>query len=320
LYNICTLEILSFQIFINFLLGEDLRELCIWALGERHVPLQSGVVPALRVVELCLEQDLVQGRRLLAHLYELLLAALTNKELVASVAAILLAVTSNTELSERRVRLVRRANDLFGLSYELNTLRWLIRQLRPDLEPNCPRPPASRPARNSLLHKRFRAAAAGRGLDSVLTVKEGLGWEAGQLGGAVVFKDGRRECPLPSAETVNLLSGLDSQRNASRRTVASLSTSAELRDNLESVLLPNNILALLGCRGAVNILARKELVERFSLNLYHTLKKELMFVGGRMGRQEAALRERRQARLLGLVNRFQEKCFQGLPVIGRYCY
>ena len=288
----------------------------MWALGDRHTNLQSGVVPALRVIELCLEHDLVRGRRLLAHIYELLLSALTSKELVAIVAAILISVTSNTEVTERRVRLVRQANQLFGLSYELNTLRWRFRQLRPDLEPNCPRPPATRPARNTLLHKRFRQVAYA---DNTM-VKEGPGWEAGQLAGAVVFKDGRRECPLPTAETINLLSGLDSQRNAGRRAVATLSSSAELRDHLETVLLPNNILALLGCHSAVNILARKELVERFSLNLYHTLKKELMYVPPRLGRQEAVLRERRQQRLLGLVNRFQEKCFQGLPVIGRYSY
>ncbi len=269
----------------------------------------------MRVLELCLEHDLVKERRLLAHIYELFLVNLANSELADVVANILISITSNMDLCERRVKLVRRISNMYGVSYGLNALRWLFRELRPDLEPNCPPSPTGRPIRKSILHMRFRKLVVAAGSD--IGAKEGLGWEAGQLAGAIVFKEGRRELALPTAETINLLPGLVSQSNASRRPVATLTTTEELRDHMESVLLPNNIISLIGIRGSVNILARKEVVERFSINLYHTLKKELVFVHSRLGKQEAAVRRRRQEKLLGHANRFQERCFQAVPVIGR---
>lgn len=295
--------------------GEDIRDLALSALGDQSRNILNGVLPALRVVELCLEHNLVMERRLLSHIYELFLAALAKRDLVGVVAGILLSITNKTEVNERRVGLVRKANDEIGVSYELNTLRWLFRQLRPDLEPNCPRPPAHRPARNSVLYKRFRKVTVAD-LDPV--VKQGLGWEAGQLAGSVEFREAQRQLALPTAETINLLPGLESRRNAARRAISSLCSLKELRDHMETVLLPNNILALLGLRGSVNILARKEVVERFSLNLYHTLKKELVYAPSRMGGREAAVRARRQEKLLGHANRLQEQTFQALPVIGRF--
>jgi hypothetical protein len=303
---------------LKCLSGGALRDLVLWALGDKSLNPRTCSLPALRVVELCLEHDLVRERRLLAHIYELLLAALPHKELAGVVAAILLSITSNTEVDERRVKAVRRVNDVLGVSYELNTLRWLFRQMRPDLEPNCPQPPRSRSSRNLAIHKRFRKVVA-VGVEGAAR-KDGLGWEPGQLAGSPVFKAGLWELALPTAETNNLLPGLESQRNAARRAISTLSSAVELRDHMETVLLPNNILALLGLRGSVNILARKELVERFSVNLYHTRKKELMFVPSSAGRRELAVRARRQEKLLGHANRLQEQCFQALPVLGRYAY
>jgi len=90
-------------------------------------------------------------------------------------------------------------------------------------------------------------------------------------------------------------------------------------DNIHRVQLPANILALLGCRASVQVLAMdKGLVERFSLTLFHTLRNEFVCCQEKVGAREEARRVKRREKLLGHLVRLQEAVQQGLPVVGRF--
>ena len=88
-------------------------------------------------------------------------------------------------------------------------------------------------------------------------------------------------------------------------------------DDLENIELPNNILSVLGSKVACNILPRKELIERFSIILYHTLQKEFLSLPVPRSKTESLKREKRQLRFLQILLEFQIHCYHGLPVIGR---
>lgn len=296
-------------------LGKDLADLALWALGDRTHSEKYLVKPLLQIVNLALEYDLVTNRKPLRHIYEVFLSHLEHNVLCETIAAILIKLTSRSEIDARRVQIVKTCSITVGINHNLTSLRWRIRQIRPDLEPNCPPPVAGRSAAQAddILARRFRRIYDS-GIDRVLS---DMGWEPGQLAGKVVYKDRQKTCLIPSAETIPLESGLKARKS---RLVAlnTLESVQEALANLESLQLPNNILAVLTCKVATNILPRKELVERFSLVLYHTLHKEFFSEAQKRSKSEMARRQKRQLRLLKILGDFQMVCFNGIPVVGRF--
>ena len=241
------------------------------------------------------------------YVYELLLASLASKTNFDIITGILVKITRKPDIDGRRVKFVREVCRCEGIRSNVNSLLCKFRQLRPDLEPCCP-PAVSKSTANTVLHERFRKISYA-GVDKVLS---GLGWQPGQLATKVVFKDRLKQCLLPSAETLSLEGGLASKRNM--RTPLQCIDST---DDLENIELPNNILSVLGSKVACNILPRKELIERFSIILYHTLQKEFLSLPVPRSKTESLKREKRQLRFLQILLEFQIHCYHGLPVIGR---
>ena len=284
----------------------------LWALGSRTHNEKYLVLPLLQMVNLALKFDLVADRGPLGRLYELFLTFLRVKNYSETIASILVELTTKSDIDDRRAKLVRKSGDHLGHQYSLNSLRWKYRQLRPDLEPNCPPPTSGRPASNSAIHRRFQKVYDGGVGESV----SGLGWEPGQLASKVVFKDRQKQCLLPSAETLNLEGGLASKKNK-KIPLQCIESVAEAHERLESIELPNNLLSVLGCRVAANLLPRTELLDRFSLILYHTLQKEFFALPRVRSRAEIERRDKRQLRFLEIIRDFQTHCYQGIPVVGR---
>lgn len=282
-------------------------DLILWALGD-FVDISKYVASSfLQIVNLCLENDLVKGRAPLSHVYELLLSRLENQTNSNTIIAILVKITKKVDVDDRRVKFFRKISKNIGLGNNVSALLWRFRQLRPDLEPSCP-PTVGKSTANTILHKRFRRISDA-GVEKVLS---GLGWEPGQLATKVILKDRLKQTLLPSAETLNLEGGLQSKRNSKIPLQCIEST-----EDLENVELPNNILSVLGCKAACNILPRKELIERFCLVLYHTLSKEFSSLPTPRSKSERERRDKRQRRFLRILMEFQIHCFQGIPVVGR---
>jgi len=289
--------------------GPVLADLIIWAVGDESHNKRYLVHPVLHIVDLCLEYDLVENRSPLVQIYELFLSLLPLPIFHEVISDILAKLTTSADIDSRRVQKIR---ECCSNGYNLSGLRWVLRQLRPDLEPNCP-PPAARSSNNTVLCRRFRAVFA-QGVDKILS---GLGWEPGQLASKVVFKDGQKQTLLPSVETLNLEGGLDSKKDQ-RYPLQSFNTLEEAYDQLENIKLPNNILSILSSNLAANILPRKELIERFSLVLFHTLQNEFLTLSKPRSKTETARREKRQLRFLEILRDFQTFCHNGLPVVGRF--
>lgn len=280
----------------------------IWTLSNGSHNIRYLVLPVLHVVNLCVEYDLVADRAPLTHIYEILLASLDRAEISLEIADILAKLTTKADIDDRRVKKVR---DCCAQGLDLSRLRWRLRQLRPDLEPNCP-PPTASSTRATALHKRYKTAFAAR----VGTDLNKLGLEPGQLSTRVVFKDGQKESLLPTVESLSFESGL-AMRKDNAPELASLGTLEEAYDKLEQIKLPSNILSVVSTKLALNILPRREVIERFSVVLYHTLQAEFLTVPRKRSRAENERRQRRQLRFLEIIRQFQTYCYHGLPVVGR---
>ena len=290
----------------------------MYGLGCSNLNLNYVVNPILQVLNQCLDYDLVQQKRPLNALYELFLSELRNSGLCDTIALILAKITTLHDVDARRANVIKECYNEHGGTASLNMLRYRIRQLRPDLEPTYSPPSAGRPSINATLNKRFRNIfdENGTGVGGTSGTKSGIGWELGQLTNKLQYKDRQRQCLLPTADTINMQGGLQSQKNK-KIPVQSIESTAEGLLKLEKLDLPNNILSLLPTQLAKFILPRKDLRERFSLNLYYTLQKEFFCLPPAKSKAEHDRKYKRQKRFLEVIANFQTGCFHGLPVIGR---
>ena len=291
-------------------------DLILYVLGHQ-LNLTYVVNPVLQVANLCLEYDLVTEKRLFVSLYEVFLSEMKDSVLCDTIAQILAKITTLADVDRRRACVIKKCYDQHGGTPSLNMLRYRIRQLRPDLEPTYS-PPTGTAGKmnNTLLKKRFQKIyeeSTGRVRSSA---SGGLGWESGQLGNALDYKDRQRRCLLPNAETINLKSGLKSQR-CKKTPIHTIETMVEGLNKLEDLELPNNILSLLPTQLAKFILPRQDLRERFSLVVYNTLHKEFFCLPRASNKAESERRDRRQRRFLDILAKFITGCFHGVPVVGR---
>ena len=288
-------------------------KLLLWAFKNPSLSDAFIVKPILQVVNLSIKFDRVVDLNAIRHIYELLLSRITNITFSQTVASILADITTKTDIDARRCKFVRKWTERWGPKHSLNSLRWRYRQLRPDLEPHCPLPTSQPPVDKSCLYLRF--------IQLELLVGDGflseLGWESGQLATRVVFKDSQKKSLLPTAETLNLESGLKNRINT-KIPLSHFKSVEDAFENVESLQLPNNLLAVLSTKVGPVILPRRELVERFSLLLYFTLSKEFFSPPAGRSKKEMELREKRQKRFLEILIIFQSNCYHGLPVAGRY--
>ena len=210
-----------------------------------------------------------------------------------------------------------------GSNFSLDSLLYKFRTLRPDLVPNCAVAVGNNGSnkQNTVMHRKFHKIWQNR-VDAADS-EDNLGWDSGQLGHRVVFKKGKRDCLLPTPDSLSFASSLE-QRRDGRVPVAEMLTTRQIHDNAHQLRLPGNILALLGCRKTWHLLTlgqgNKEMVERFSMTLYHTLYNEFLADGcgeggGKDGKER---RRRRQENLLQQVAKLQDWLTQGIPVIGRF--
>ena len=297
---------------VVFFTGEDIVELVLWCLGDKdHSPLYI-TKPVLQVVDLVIKHFLVNDRHLLGNIYEVFFNHLSNTSYSETLVSILLQLTTRAEINRRRCRIVRSIGSKGGACSHVNSLLWRFRQLRPDLEPKVP-PPSKRPSvPTSLIFKRF-ANISNEQCEQMLS---GLGWDPSQLSSKIVYKDSMKECLLPLPDYINLQGGMESKMNAKVPLLAYQEVD-DAFEHLEQIDLPNNILSVIGTKVAPNILPRKELIERFSLVLYHTLQKEFLTLPRSRSKRESERRKKRQVRLLEVVQGFQVHCYHGLPIVGR---
>jgi len=293
--------------------GHELCDLAMFALG-RNLNLNYVVKPLMQIIYSCLEYDFVTDKRPLNAIYELFLSKLSQYVLCDTISLILVKITALKDVDTRRVKVIKECYGQHGGTASLNMLRYRIRQLRPDLEPTYSTPTAGRLINNTSINRRFRKvyeSGSGKQLSS------GIGWAAGQLSSKIQYKDRYMQCLLPTGETINMLSGLNSQ-TYKRIPIHAIESVEEGLSKMDQLDLPNNILSLLSTRMGKFFLTRQDLRERFSLVLYHTLQKEFFCLPKVCNAADKVRREKRQRKFLEHVAQFQRKCFHGIPVVGRF--
>eukprot|EP00092_Neocalanus_flemingeri_P014926 GFUD01016120.1.p1 GENE.GFUD01016120.1~~GFUD01016120.1.p1 ORF type:complete len:933 (+),score=344.21 GFUD01016120.1:134-2932(+) len=277
--------------------AQMLLQLSLWGLGDSSLSRDYVVLPTIKLVTLCLQYDCVTDKQELESIYELYLSHLARDKLTNSVAELLQLLTNKKDVTEWRVRSVLRCQSKLGSSHPLDSLVWRFRQFRPDLVPNCLAPAARASSARTVIGKRFHKVWEDR-VDRTLDTMEGVWIGGNQVGN--IFKKRQRETLVPGREVLSVSSG-------------------GVVENIHQVQLPANILALLGCRANVHVLAMdKGLVERFSVTLFHTLRNEFVCCEEKVGTREEARRTRRREKLLGHLVKLQETLQQGLPVVGRF--
>jgi len=297
--------------------AQMLVQLSLWGLGDTSLSRDCVILPTLKLVTLCLQYDCVTDKQELASLYELFLSLLARDKLTNTVAELLQLLTTKKDVTEWRVRTVLRCQSKLGSSHPLDSLVWRFRQLRPDLVPHCLAPAARASNASSVLSKRFHKVWEDR-VDKSLEQANTEGvWIGGyQVGN--IFKKGKRDTLVPSREVLSVTSGAKVKKDG-RMDLGELKSVSGVVENIHQVKLPANILALLGCRASVQVLAMdRGLVERFSVTLFHTLRNEFVCCEEKVAPREEVRRTRRREKLLGHLVRLQDAVQQGLPVVGRF--
>jgi len=297
--------------------SQMLVQLALWGLGDYSLSRDCVVLPTLKLLTLCLQYDCVTDKQELSCLYELFLSLLSRDKLTNNVAELLQLLTTKSVVTEWRVRTVLRCQSKLGSSYHLDSLVWRFRQFRPDLVPNCPAPAARTTTATTVIGKRFHKVWEER-VDKSLGMgsKEGLWVGGNQVGN--IFKKGKKETLVPGREVLSVTGGVKSRKEF-RVDLGEMKSVRGVVENIHRVQLPANILALLGCRASVQVLAMdKGLVERFSMTLFHTLRNEFVCGQDQVGIREETRRLRRREKLLGHLVNLQEAVQQGLPVVGRF--
>lgn len=305
--------------------GSSLASLAIWSLGDLTAFSRDCIhIPVLRILMLCVEYDCLSSKNELHSLYELFLSLIKKDKISSYAAALLIGLTTKKDVTLWRVRVAQHAQASLGRCHGVDSLLWKYRTLRPDLVPNCQSPAPSGASKTAQVYRRFHKVWQNR-VDALNKEdsKDSLGWDNGQLSSRVIFKKAQRDCLLPATTSVSFASSI-AQRKDKRIPTSDLKTSAEIHENAHQLQLPTNLLSLLGCRSAWQLLklgqSTIDLIERFSITLYHTLHNEFLAEGcdekgGVAGREK---RRVRQGKLLHHMARLQEWLQQGVPVIGRF--
>jgi len=294
-----------------------LVQLALWGLADSSLSRDCVTLPTLKVLALCLQYDCVTDKQDLVSMYELFLSLLSRDKLTNTVAELLQLLTSKKDVTEWRVRTILRCQAKLGSSYPLDSLVWRFRQFRPDLMPNCLAPAARASTASTVLSRRFHKVWEDR-LDRSLemSTREGVWIGGSQVGNT--FKKGRRDNLVPNREVLSVVNGTRA-RKEKRMDLGEMKTIKGVVKNIHQIQLPANILALLGCRASVQVLAvDKGLVERFSMTLFHTLRNEFVCCEEKVGARDEVRRTKRREKLLAHLVRLQEAVQQGLPVVGRF--
>jgi len=294
-----------------------LVQLAMWGLGNPSLSKEYVVLPTLKVISLCLQYDCVTEKKELDCLYELFISLLARDKLTNPVAELLMHLTTKKEVTEWRVRAVFRCQAKMGSSYHLDSLVWRYRQLRPDLVPTCAAPVARAATATTVMGKRFHKIWE-ENVDKSLNKNSEVGvWIGGHLGGNV-YKKAKRETLIPGREVLSVISGAKAKKDK-RLDLGDMTSIFEVVDNIHTLQLPANILAVLGCKSVVQVLAMDQgLVERFSMTLFHTLRNEFICANAVEVQRDETKRMRRREKLLGYLVMLQETVQQGLPVVGRF--
>jgi len=305
--------------------GPTLSSLAIWSLCDLTTFSRDCVhIPVLRLLVLCVEYDCLSSRKELHSLYELFLSLIKKDKISSYAATLLIGLTTKKDVTEWRVRVAQKAQASLGRCHGVDSLLWKYRTLRPDLVPNCSSPVATGASQTAVVYKRFHKVWQNR-VDALNKEesKDSLGWDNGQLSSRVVFKKNQRDCLLPATISTSFASSI-LQRKDKRIQTSDLKNAQEIHENAHQLHLPTNLLSLLGCRSAWQLLklgqSTLDIIERFSITLYHTLHNEFL-AEGCDEKGGAATREKRrvrQGKLLHHMARLQEWLQQGVPVIGRF--
>jgi len=313
-----TRRILSSLVPSETIPAKMLVQLAMWGLGDSSSRSRDCVIiPTLKVITLCLQYDCITEKKDLDCLYELFIALLARDKLTNTVAELLMFLTTKKEVTEWRVRTITRCQSKMGSSYQLDSLLWRYRQLRPDLVPTCPAPAVKTSTATTIMGKRFHKIWDEKVDRSLNRDKEDGVWVGGHMVGNI-FKKGKRDTLIPGKEVLSVVSGARVKKDK-RSDLGDMTSIQEVVENIHKIQLPANMLAVLGCKAVVQVLAMDHgLVERFSMTLFHTLRNEFICADRTIGPRDISRRKRRQEKLLGYLVTLQETVQQGLPVVGRF--
>jgi len=313
-----TRRILSSLVPSETISAKMLVQLAMWGLGDSSsLSRDCVIIPTLKVITLCLQYDCVTDKKALDCLYELFIALLARDKLTNTVAELLMFLTTKKEVTEWRVRTITRCQSKMGSSYHLDSLLWRYRQLRPDLVPVCTAPAARTVTATTVMGKRFHKVWDEKVDKSLDSDKVDGVWLGGHMVGNI-FKKAKRDTLIPGKEVLSVISGARVKKDK-RSDLGDMTSILEVVENIHKVQLPANMLAVLGCKAVVQVLAMDHgLVERFSMTLFHTLRNEFICGDGTTGLRDVSRRMRRQEKLLSYLVTLQETVQQGLPVVGRF--